>query len=150
MLPLACLSRSRTICCYCAVVGLCVFRVWVDVCLCLMCVGIWSCDREEGADERSASFWSFEVRNRERDKGREGEREGETEGGVEGGDRERLPLRGKEREREGSCLPMCRVSFKCQPVSVGVHGMCVYLRVCVCIYVVTCLERESLFIQESR
>ena len=79
MLPLACLSRSRTICCYCAVVGLCVFRVWVDVCLCLMCVGIWSCDREEGADERSASFWSFEVRNRERDKGREGEREGESE-----------------------------------------------------------------------
>jgi hypothetical protein len=90
MLPLACLSRSRTICCYCAVVGLCVFRVWVDVCLCLMCVGIWSCDREEGADERSASFWSFEVRNRERDKGREGERE--TKGGR---------VRGKERRRVG-------------------------------------------------
>jgi hypothetical protein len=53
------------------VVGLCVFGVLVDVCLCLMCVGIWSRDREEGGDERSASFWSCEVRNRER----EGERE---------------------------------------------------------------------------
>ena len=60
--------------------------------------------------------------------------EGGREGEVGGGNGERCCVGRRERER-GACWPMCKVSCKCEPISVGVHRMCACVYVCVCVHV---------------